>query len=727
MWISVDEIVALGRARRKVLVNIASGKWESREAGVGRNGKPVREVALASLPVDLQREYLRQQQPVEPESDVNGQTPEEDTPSSPDSQLAKLTQALSRYPQATREAYINEVNRLDRIVLRYDALNPKRTRDAHDNLDFTPEVKALCREAVCSEPLILAREPKRGKVPSPFSLDRWSRRRKAEGLITYLRATPTATTNKVDKRKAQISPDAAEWLNDNWRNSPSPKKLYEKLQKKARVSRWKIPSYSWLYLKYKAIFPVVRTAVFQTDKIYQSLHKPYVPRSVADLDALQMLCGDHHVLDVHCWIEETKQLVRLWLTAWQDMRTGLFWGYHLDVTPSSYTIGCAYANGVRSFYAQPCSRPDESFHSYLYTDNGKDYKSRNLKGEVEVHKQAARIEGGLQMLLTQQGVGLASDADVKQFFARNYNGREKPIERAFKDLADSIQHDFFRSGWCGRSTSDRPDSWRDLYARHVKAAKRGQTSPFPTDRDIRAWVADWIHKYNTSVHTRANLGGAKIVPLAEYQRLYTTRYEISDSTLALMLMKPTRGALKKDGVWCLGSHYWHEAMSEFKGQRAADGKFLQLEVRYTDEDYRQVWVLLPNGVLVEATRLAPSSVLTPNKETHAAVAQMIKHERGVINQFQLIQQSNMRGESVEDRVAQLIEVEQPMEEELPLAVNASDTQSRVQKIGRLDGKKLRAVQPRSKVTSEQVSSVAADVEIFETPEVGRVSEFDYED
>lgn len=727
MWLTTDEVVGLGVTDRWVRKKLASGEWQGRDSGVrGRNGKPIKEVLLTSLPTELQWRWTKRQQqalgiaedvPVSPEPQVEGSA----------AQLAALTKALSRYPKELRDAFIAEVNRLDDLLDHYIAINPKRARDAHGKLDFTSEVKALCREAVCTHKLILAREPKRGKVPSPFTLDGWARRRKAEGLAVFLRATPRASAN--DKRRASISPDAQVWVEQNWRNHPTVTHLYAKLEKLAKKNRWQIPAITWFHRRYNLLAPIVKTAVFEGDKAYTSKHKPYVPRTVDDLEALQMLCGDHHVLDVHSWNADLKLLTRLWLTAWWDMRTGLIWGYHLDFTPSSHTIACAYANGVRSFGAQPFSRPGEGFFSYLYTDNGKDYRSRNLSGEIEVHRQAARIDGGLQMLLKAHGVGLANDAEVKQIFARKYNGREKPVERVFRDLADAVQNEYFRRGWCGRSTSDRPDAWREMYSRHLKAVKRNQPSPFPAESEVRAYIGEWIHAYNTHAHTRSTLDGAKLIPLAEFNRLYTIGYQISDEALALMLMKTTQGTLSKNGVRCLGSTYVHPAMSPFKGTKDKEGKALQLEVRYLDDNYSTVWVVLPDGTFCEATRLDSSSVLTPNKETQRVVAQMIQHERRVIKEFHLITHSRLRGESVEDRAASaLYAVNQMPEEALPVAVNASPDSSRsnVQKLTRFDGRKLRAVSSPN-VTATEVSTVEADASIFETPDRGRVSEFDFEE
>jgi hypothetical protein len=709
-------------------MNIASGNWESRDSGRRTsNGKIQREILLSSLPEDIQLAWAKQNAPAI--EDLNTQTIEA-AGDGPD----QLTKALSSYPSEEREAWIAEAVRLNDLVNRYEAINPKRTRIAGGSrLEFVPAVTAICKEAICTNEVILnalaarsRREPRdrRSKPISPHTLDKWATRRKQFGLLAFIRSK-SEVKSADDGRLANVSPEAIEWVNSRWRRYPIVKQLYEKWEVEAKKRKWKIPSLAWLQRRWQQVPVAAKVAIFQGDKTYTAKYKPFLPRTVEDLEALQILCGDHHVLDVFCWSDKLRDVVRLWLTAWQDIRTGVIYGTHLDYTPSSVTIGCAYADGVRAFGAQPPTR--DGYQSYIYVDNGKDYRSRNIKGEIEVHKQAAAIGGGLELLLTSNGVGLVQEVGVQQMLARKFNGREKPLERTFRDLADFIQNEYFLSGWCGRNTKDKPDSFRDLYARHQKAMKRGRPSPFPLEAAVRREVAEWVMRYNAKAHTRETLGGATVVPLEEYARLYTTRFDIREDTLALMVMKAMRGPLRKNGVVAFGSSYWHNELSRWKGRKDADGKALQLEIRYLDSDYTTVWIVTPDGAICEAQRVDLGSILTPSRESMKAVAQRTRAERDLIKNHQLLTQSIWRGESVEHRIAAELQMEEPLEMPLPIAVGEHNQgQARVALFNRLDTKRHMAPVTRL-VTAAEVSNIEVDEEIFvETEERGRVKEFDDE-
>ncbi|HEY6231464.1 MAG TPA: Mu transposase C-terminal domain-containing protein [Pyrinomonadaceae bacterium] len=734
VWLSVDEIVALGKSRRRVLLRISDGKWKSRDAGTGQNGKPARVVALSSLPADLQRRWAEQQRAIAVDLAIS-EAPAEAKPAGDG--LDQLTQALSNYPADEREAWIAEALRLNDLVDRYEAINPKRTRlPGTATLDFVPAVKALCKEAICTNQIILEALAKRSrragckqqraKQVSPHTLDQWARQRRQQGLLTFIRSR-SAARKADDGRLADATPAALEWLETQWRLHPIPSQLYEKWERLAAKNNWKIPSLTWLRRRWRHIPEVAKTAIFQGDKAYTGKFKPHLIRSFEDLEALQILCGDHHVLDVFCWSDKLKKALRLWLTAWQDMRTGLIWGFHLDYTPSSHTIGCAYAKGVRDFGAQPPSR--DGYRSAYYVDNGKDYRSRNINGEIEVHRHAAAVDGGLQLLLTERGVGLASDADIDEILARAFNGREKPIERTFNDLANFVQDEFFKTGWCGRDAKNKPDAYRDLYARHVKAMKHKRPSPFLHEDVIRLAIAEWVQRYNAKQHTRGTLDGATVIPLEEYARLYTNRYDIREETLALMAMMKTTGTLHKNGVKAFGSSYWHNEMSIWKGRKGEDGKALQVEVRYLDNDYTVVWIVLPNGHICEAQRVDISSVLTPNKNSLKALADRTRKERELINNYRLLNESVWRGETVEDRVVAEMPPEDVVEMPLPIAVgeNAQIAQSRVTMMTRLDTKRHRAPVTRL-VSVADVASIEADENIFSDaePSSGSVKEFDDE-
>lgn len=719
IWLSVDELVALGRARRKVLVNISSGKWHSREVGTGRNGKPIREVLLATLPRDLQRRW--QQQYAAPSLARISAAKPADTVDN------HLVQVLNRYGVIEREAFIAEARRLTEIVQRYEAIDPKRLRSDNGQHEFVPAVLALCQEAVCTNETVLAREPRRAQCPSPYTLDGWSRRFRQDGLLTFLRSP--ATAGKDDRRKAVISPEAIEWVNENWRTCPTPRALYEKLKRRARKHHWKIPSERWVYRKWNALPKPVKTLLLLGEKAYVSTCAPYVPRDYSDLDALQILNGDHSQRDVTVRLRDGS-LARPWLTLWQCLRTGLLWGWHLDLVPSSRTVGLAYANGVRTFGAQPLSRPKENYYSYLYTDQGKDYKSRNLDGKViDVHKHAMGIGGGLEALRIQRRVGLLDDLGLKHLLARGYNAREKPIERTHRVISDWEQRTFDVE-YCGRDAKNKPEAWQDAFHRHARLLRRAKgnhlllnDSPFMSLDDYRDALTGFIAEYNHTEHQRMTLGGALVVPIEEYHRLYTTHYTISEEALALFLMKVEKRKVTKNGVWLHQRNWWYlnSALWEYKNDT-------EVEVRYSEDDYSRCWVVVPDGKIIEAQLVTPTTILNPNKATVKMVAEAAAHERKVIRQFSFITQSQIRGESVEDRVAALIQPEEVVDVAAVAGggVDVMPVPAQVHSFTRMDHQKVRVPKKRN-VTAHDVTTTIADSNIFRPSGTKKVKEFDFDE
>src|ERR1044072_7744772 len=647
MYVSMQQLLALGVDKETIDRKVGSGERQAHDTGDTASRADLA-IQISSLPKDLQIKWA-QQNPVFDYPEQIAVLLNETSNHCLKRHSVEIAELLAPLLLPERRAWMEEALRMSKVVERYAQLKPRTQRDPDSGVRvFTPGVYELCQDTVCKDSLILAKHPHRAEPLSPYTLDGIYRDYLKLGLQVFLPTIYKKPTPKQDKRRAVMSDEAVQWVNDNWRQFTGPYFLYNALKKETLKHGWKIPSESSVYRLWKNIPEFIKTLLLEGQNAYNSKHNPYVPRDYTDLQALQVLCGDHSQRDVTVSLPKGK-VGRPWLSVWYDLRTGLIWGWHLSLEPSSHTAAQAYANGVKTFGAQPTSRPKDGFYSYIYTDQGRDYKSRNWDGKVlKVHKAAMTLNEGMQMLRVERRVGIADDLNIKHLLARGYNAREKAVERLFRVISEWEQNTF--EEYCGRDAKSRPDRWRELYAQHNRRTKgKHSPSPFISFEQYRKRLAEFIREYNNSPHERATVGDEPMIPIEEYRRLYTTKYQISTKTLALLLMKVAQKTVGKDGVQCFRKNWFynHEAMAEFKGQK--------VEVRYSEDDYKRVFVILPNSNICEAELITPTSIINPNQQTLKAVKQMQAHERAIERDFQLIKQSHNRGETLEDRTARLLE------------------------------------------------------------------------
>jgi hypothetical protein len=555
-----------------------------------------------------------------------------------------LSEFLARIPKSEQEIWVSEATRLANIVLRYQSLGKKRFfNKLLGKYDFTKEAYALCKEAACENSIIVVREPSRARPPSPYTLDRWSKNYNLIGLGTFFRA-PSIAEPQSDKRRTSISIEAYDWIKENWRKYKNPSAFYAALKDKANEIIWKIPSKSWIYRHWKEIPKAVSVFLFEGEDAYQSKITPYVPRDMSDLDALQVLCGDHRESDVTVHIGNVK-LARAWLTYWLDLRTLLIWGWYLSLTPNSEAIALAYADGIFNFGAQPFSRPEIGFYSYIYMDRGKSYRAHDIEGTViQVHEKAADLSGKFKYFLIERSVGLVEEARIKPILAKIKNPKEKPIERTNKDFSDWEKNEF--ESYCGSKPSERPDAWYKLYEKHKKLSNKEYfKSPFISFEEYKVKVAERIEKHNSTVHERVNLGGISAIPIEDYKALYTTRYEIPKDLVANLLLKSKPKTIGKNGISCFRKnwHYWHDDMA-----KVPDG--IKVQIKYTDQDYKKIWVIMPDKKMIEANLIEPVSFLNPNKEVLKQVKKIEAVNKQLIRDFHLLQHSKLRFETAEDSI-----------------------------------------------------------------------------
>lgn len=164
----------------------------------------------------------------------------------------------------------------------------------------------------------------------------------------------------------------------------------------------------------------------------------------------QVWFSDHKQLDIMVRTERLPNGTwvhrRPWITAILDAASDVMVSYVLSLKPNSDCIAECFARACAFTVDTPyCGIPD-----YLYIDNGKDYRSKRLKGLPNTDEDASPLylnkEFGESGILEWFG--------IKTIHALPYRGCSKTIERIWKTIDD----EWIKSipGYCGSKPEERP-------------------------------------------------------------------------------------------------------------------------------------------------------------------------------------------------------------------------------------------------------------------------------
>jgi hypothetical protein len=283
-------------------------------------------------------------------------------------------------------------------------------------------------------------------------------------------------------------------------------------------------------------------------KRFDDLYMPYVEQNISQYRSLDLVVSDHHVLD--CVITYRGQLIRPWLTTFQDYRSGKIVGFFPTIKPSSLSIIAAYY--------MCCIR--YGVPKAVLFDNGKDYRSKLINGYKTTAKQFTPegIEKETEVFF--QGILPALGSEVH--FTRPYSGKSKGRqERYYRILGEYLAKDI--GSYTGSDTTTKPDDavlmWRSING----MAKR---EDIPTWEYFTQAAAAMIEYINDTFTSQGKGMDGKTRSRVFTENLPEAVRHVSKEELQQALYRSEVRRCGRNGIKHHNVNYYHPALVGYSGQ-----------------------------------------------------------------------------------------------------------------------------------------------------------------
>ena len=291
-------------------------------------------------------------------------------------------------------------------------------------------------------------------------------------------------------------------------------------------------------------------------KAYKDQCEPFIKRLYDDLQSNDIWVCDNHTFDIFVDDGGHKKPIRVYLTAYMDVRSRKMMGWYVTDTPCSDATLQALRRGIERY----------GIPKRILSDNGREFLTHDIGGRG--FRKSQEDEHYIPTIL--------DNLQIEFRTAMVRNARAKIIERAFREVKEQFSR--LHEGYTGGSITERPERLKEL------AKKAENFTPFAAfSKYVDTYIEGW---FNHQAHSGVGMGGK-----TRNQVYADNLYELRTATpeeLNLMMMRNSRMVtFRRDGLTLrlYGAEigYWSEDL-----WRSHLGE--KVYFRYNPDDLREIRV-----------------------------------------------------------------------------------------------------------------------------------------
>jgi len=275
--------------------------------------------------------------------------------------------------------------------------------------------------------------------------------------------------------------------------------------------------------------------------------KRLFPSQVRDktcLHALQAVNADFHKFDVFVrWPapfgqNEPGTVVRPQMVAFQDIYSGRILAWRIDQTPNSTAVQLCAGDMIETW----------GIPKHVLLDNGREFAAKAITGGSATRYRFKVRDDDIPGLFTALGCTI--------HWATPYSGQSKPIERAFRDMCQSIAKDPRLAGaYTGNTIDAKPENYG--------------SRAVPLEEFLKV-VAEGIEEHNARENRRSEVAFGRSFNAVfdeSYASAPITKASEAQRRFWLMGAEGLRAETNTGKIKFQSNEFWEPWLTEFAGAR----------------------------------------------------------------------------------------------------------------------------------------------------------------